>query len=483
MERYLTGWRWAGAVILVMALQAALILCHRAWLDEWQALQIAVQSPRLSDLVHNLRYEGHPPLWYLMLRGFATVLPDPVWALPAAALVIAFGMQVLILFEAPFPREIRLMLALSEPVLFEFLTVSRSLTLGAFLILIAVATERRRVLPWIAIALLPLCDALFGFISLLLVVQRLRGEGPRWPVVLWLAGGLLAAWSVYPAPDVVPPLDTGGMVRAMSNWMAFIATVALPVQMKGLSFQWNEPVPALIGIPCAFGFLYMAMRELESDAVDRIGFILLLLATLVFSVAVYPLSIRHLMVLGLVLVALVWRRAARGGAGPGKWMRLWLAAGAASGLLAAGIAFARPFDMAPDALALIRRDRLENATWVVFPQSAAQGIAALGRMRFERLYRHCSEDFIRWDDRDEHRLAEYAPFMAALHAKRDADGAYYLITWFDLDDQPGFLRRIGHIGPGYDGQEWYFYAVGEGSHPAVPHPARCNGPARDLAPV
>lgn len=471
---------WIACSAGVMVLQSVLIIGHRPWLDEWQALQIAVQSPGFADLLHNLRYEGHPPLWYLILRGTARLVPDPVQALPAAALVIALVMQALILFAAPFSRTDRLLIALSEPVLFEFLTVSRSLTLGALLIIVVAASWQRRVLPWLAIALLPLCDALFGMVSLIFVALRLRDDGPRWPAAVWLAGCLAAAWSVIPAHDLVPPIEPGGPARALGNWLAFVATAGLPLQMRGSVLQWSAPVPALLVLPCAIGFLAMAWRELAGCIPDRLGFMLLIGATLLFSMLIYPFSARHMMVPGLVLIALVWRRAAVGGRGPGGWMRTWLALGAGCGLITAGVALARPFDMAPEALALIRHQHAERAAWVVFPQSVAQGIAALGGMRFERLYRHCTEDFIRWDDREEHRPAEYAGFLAALKAKRDADGAYDLVTAFDLDDQPGLLRRIGHVGPGYDGQEWFFYRIGEGMRPAVPHAARCNGPARDL---
>ena len=66
---------WLTAVFTVIALQAALVLNHRAWLDEWQALQLSLQSPGLAALLDNLRYEGHPPLWYLLLRGASAILP------------------------------------------------------------------------------------------------------------------------------------------------------------------------------------------------------------------------------------------------------------------------------------------------------------------------------------------------------------------------------------------------------------------------
>jgi hypothetical protein len=53
----------------------ALQIWHIHWFDKWQALLIAVQSPDIAELLENLRYEGHPPLWHLLLRGIASPLP------------------------------------------------------------------------------------------------------------------------------------------------------------------------------------------------------------------------------------------------------------------------------------------------------------------------------------------------------------------------------------------------------------------------
>lgn len=60
---------WFAILGLLAAVQIWLVLSHRPWLDEYQALQIALQSPDFSALLENLRYEGHPPLWYLILRA------------------------------------------------------------------------------------------------------------------------------------------------------------------------------------------------------------------------------------------------------------------------------------------------------------------------------------------------------------------------------------------------------------------------------
>lgn len=92
---------WATLCLVVLALQAALIIDHQPWPDEYQALLIAVQAPDISTLLDWLRYEGHPPLWYLLLRGLAHVA-EPLDTLWIAALLIAIPAQCLSFLPAHF---------------------------------------------------------------------------------------------------------------------------------------------------------------------------------------------------------------------------------------------------------------------------------------------------------------------------------------------------------------------------------------------
>ena len=93
---------WPLAVGAVFFLQILLILHHQPFVDEWQALQIAVQSPDFSSLIANLRYEGHPLLWYLVLRAVSDIV-GPHNALMVTSLGLALTTQGLILFAARSP--------------------------------------------------------------------------------------------------------------------------------------------------------------------------------------------------------------------------------------------------------------------------------------------------------------------------------------------------------------------------------------------
>lgn len=102
-SRDLPPWAFAAGVAAAAVLQVALIATHDYFVDEWQAVQIAVQSPDLAALLASLRFEGHPPLWYLLLRGLAALV-GPGSALAAASLLCAPTTMMLIAVRAPLPR-------------------------------------------------------------------------------------------------------------------------------------------------------------------------------------------------------------------------------------------------------------------------------------------------------------------------------------------------------------------------------------------
>ena len=468
---------WIGAIMFVLVLQLALTTRHRPWLDEWQALQLAVQSPRLSVLLFNLRYEGHPPLWYLILRGLAVLFSDPARALPAAALLVAIPVQLTILLAAPFGRAERVMLALSEFVLFEYLTLSRSLTLGIGLMVAIAALWKRPRVVWLLIALLPQCDFLFGLVSVVFVGLRWREWRIVWPfAALWVVSGLGAAWLIRPAPDIVTALVPNALVPDFSAWIARMGTLGLPLQWRGFVPQWNMPPPMPLRGLALFGFFAVAYVELRKRPVYGWAFVLFVVAVLGFDLTVYQLSIRHLTIIAMFLIFLVWRMADDGIA-QSIWWRAWLLVICICGLLTATIALSLPFDTDTEAAALINRLGLRDRTWVSFPNSAGQGVAAIDGIMFERLSEHCSEDFIRWNASDEHSIPDAGALNERLQQKVAQDGRFYLISSNLMADRPPLIHRIGHVDRrSYDGQTYDLYVVGQDHPLARPHNQPCAEP-------
>lgn len=469
---------WAAAVAAVLLLQTVLTVTHRPWLDEYQALQIAMQSPDLTGLAANLRYEGHPPLWYLMLRLAGAVVPT-AWVLPLVALPLALTIQLTILLRAPFTRLERLMIATSEFVLFEYGVLSRSLTLGVALLLLAFAFRDRR-WGWLPLALLPMADFLYGALSIILIFIQHRERRFWLPGFLaWGIVALLAAWSVRPAPDVVPAFSPGNLVFEAGTWLNRLSIMLLPVQVGDGRLAWNNPLPPGLASIAGPLFLVFAVRQLRAD---RFGLALwagFAALTLGFSLLCYPLAIRHLSLVALLLILLRWR-AAEQGVIPDAAFRWWLAGLAACGLLNAGVALSQPFDTAPEAAAAIQQLGIADAHWVSFPDSQGQGISALLGTKFDRLGRDCAQDFIRWNVRSQVRKP--AQLARALKRITTRYGRVYLLSSVPLETTipTSLARLIAAIPAGYDGQEYHLYTVGAALPASSKRPPPCVSGQRPL---
>lgn len=452
------------AVALVVALQGALIASHSYFVDEWQALQIAIQSPDLPALLANLRYEGHPPLWYLLLRALSAIVGPGHALMVASALCAAVVVAVVAIF-APWPRWVRLAVILSEPILFEFGTISRGYSLGVALTFVVLASWDKRRAFWAALALLPFVDFLFGLIALALIALRWseRRRGGVWAlgVAVFAIASILAAWTVLPAPDFVSVYPPTGAVEELTRWMRGIATVMLPVQWRGgplWDTPWVTPATPLLGI----GLLVMAWLQTARDKMERavaVGFPIMLLGFMVF---VHTLAIRHLMLVAVVMMGVLWRQGARKVA-VAPLTRIWLALMAGCGLATAGFALTRPFDSASDVVRTIRAMELENETWLSFPAQHAQGVAALGGMEFESLGPNCRSSFIRWNF--EHGITDPAKLRDRLIAESSAGGRFFLVSEYE-PAAGGAIQRIATIRPGLDGKVYYLYHV-PGTLPGV----------------
>lgn len=449
---------WIGAMSAIMALQALLVLTHHPWIDEWQALQIALQSPDLASLLENLRYEGHPPLWYFYLQGVAAIVP-PRAVLATAQLPIALALQALVLLRLPLPRIDRLLLGCGFLVLFDYGTLSRSLSLGVLLVTLAWLYRDRRWI-WPIVALMPLVDFLFGVLSIIVIAvqwqeRRLWNPG----IALWLVCSLIAAWTVRPAADIVSSQELDGPLLETFVWIVRLSALLVPFPLLNGVPTWNNPLPPTIAMVIGPLFLIFAYKMLARDRFHLLLFSGFTLLTWLFSIFVYPLAIRHLSLIAWLLILLI-ARANAVGTPPAMLFRPWILVSAVCGLFAATYNLVvAPFDTAHRAAAYIENRDLSDKPWIVFPNSHAQGIAAMQGMRFVEAGRSCSQDFVRWNHAP--TVRDIVTLERALDRKSKARGRLYLITRVAPEEwrYPDRYRLLTHIPAGYDGQTFYLYVV------------------------
>lgn len=93
------------ALASYLLLNGVLLWCYDPWRDVAQAWLIA-RDLSVPELFAQLRYEGHPCLWYLLLMPFAKLgFPYPLVGLISLALMTAAA--VLLLWRAPFRWYVR----------------------------------------------------------------------------------------------------------------------------------------------------------------------------------------------------------------------------------------------------------------------------------------------------------------------------------------------------------------------------------------
>jgi hypothetical protein len=212
--------RFAAAVTLAFAVLGGIGLArHEMWRDEMQAWLIPAGSASLGELIHNLRYEGHPALWHVLLWVLTRITMRPE-AMQALHLAISAAAVFVFARHAPFSRPVRALAVFGYFPLYEYTVVSRNYGIGMLFLFAACALfpyRRRSYLPLAAaLALLANSNPFAWLIALafagVLVLEPLWDREVRSTVrpadaVLGLL--LFGATSAMAAAQMIPPPDGG----------------------------------------------------------------------------------------------------------------------------------------------------------------------------------------------------------------------------------------------------------------------------------
>ncbi len=190
------------------------------WRDELQAWLIARDSPTISALLQNLRYEGHPALWYLLLMPLTRLSRNPE-IMQGLNLAIAAATVAIVMWRAPLYWIERTLFPFGYFMLYEYGVKSRSYALGFLLVMVlCVSWPKRRKHPVLIASVL----ALLANVHLLLLVLSIAavcalaldrvpaiGATAERPYAGWrsnlmaacivLAGWAMAILTIRPAPD------------------------------------------------------------------------------------------------------------------------------------------------------------------------------------------------------------------------------------------------------------------------------------------
>lgn len=158
---------------IYMTITFIIMLYHESWRDEAQSWSIA-RNLNFIDIIKQMKYEGHPALWYLLLAPFAKI-GLPYITIKIISWAITNISVFLILKKAPFNNIFKMLILFSMPLLYFFPAISRSYCLIPLAIgLIAITYENRKEKPIryvLSIALLANTHVIMlGLVGMLLLI-------------------------------------------------------------------------------------------------------------------------------------------------------------------------------------------------------------------------------------------------------------------------------------------------------------------------
>jgi hypothetical protein len=308
------------------ALGLLLLLHHAMWQDEWQAWLIARDSGSLAQLLHHLRYEGHPALWYLPLYGLSRLTAQPL-AMQLLHLTLATATVFVFLRFSPFTRLQKMLFIFGYFPFFEYAVISRNYAAGVLLIFTYCAvfplTFRRKYLVLAGLLFLLCQTSIYGLMLALalgaaqiwawLTDDRTNLSAAKYELVAFTA--LLLAGAALAVLQLLPPPDSGFAVdwRFYADWPAAVRTLNtiwgsyVPLPALQVHF-WNTNLVSQSYLKLALSLLLLTIswlllrRRPAALALYGLG----TLALLSFTYAKYPGSLRHHGHLFLLLVAALW---------------------------------------------------------------------------------------------------------------------------------------------------------------------------------
>jgi hypothetical protein len=378
------------------ALALLLVLRHVFWRDEVRALSIALAGDSVPAMLRILHGEGHPALWYLLLRGAHAIMPVRQ-VLPGVGFAVAAAAIAMLAWRAPFRPAILALILFSAFGLYEYAVVARNYGVAMLVLFVLAALYARWRDRGIAVGLVLalLCNtnvpaALLAACFLLFwLIELISEEGLRWhrKYALFIANSAVAAaGALFCFLTVYPPVHDAAVAPGGLSVGIALSALASPAD----SF-WDLMPPFFRGGPLPAALLsILLIGSVVALVRTPAGFLAALAALLGFELffhLVYPGYYRHEALFLVFLVVLHWLTAEGcGGRWPEAWRveeRLGRAANlgtilflgllalqmlTAAGLVAAdlnGIPYSRSRDLAD----LLKRQHLTDATLIADPDT------------------------------------------------------------------------------------------------------------------
>lgn len=251
--------------IVWLALAIWLTTGHVFWRDEVRAFTLALSGSNVAEMLGNVHGEGHPALWYLILRCGHNLFPYRE-VLPVAGALIGIAAMAILTFFSPFRTIIIAAVLFSFYGAFEYVAMARNYGISALVMFaLAACYPRVRNSLWYGVILALLCNTnvpscILAAAFLLFRFVEMLTEGSRPPGRDWLIFGgnvLLAALGAYLCFITVYPTFNDQAVspnfHSLTVGKVIGGLVDPEIGFSHLAFSGHGPLPIdaiLLAISC-----------------------------------------------------------------------------------------------------------------------------------------------------------------------------------------------------------------------------------------
>lgn len=423
--RYPALWQWL-LFALLLTFNLYQLLTHAMWRDELQTWSIVRESSSLPELLHNIRYDGFPLLWYLLLWGVSFITASPL-AMQLFHFVCAAISQLLIMTRSPFSGMVKLAMVAGYYFSFEYCIISRAYGLGVLIIVIFCAFHSRfEERPLAKGALLGLLanTSVYGAIASLAfaadelltsLTTRNRTTSPHSAFSRIVRFTLAYAPLLAAAVVVMIPATGGNYAKGWDFAPSFekvlysgckILITLIPLPMIKPTF-WNSLLLLDNGIWLAImtgGAVLFAVWQLLRPSPRYLAlFSVGCLGVWIFDVTKYSGYVRHTGIVLILLVACLWRTENERpypAIARIRSVALWaiLSINFAAWIIAAYFHATVPFSGSREMAQIIRQSGREALPVVADLDGATSAVAGYLQKPFYYATNRKLETFIRWSE-------------------------------------------------------------------------------------
>lgn len=478
---------------------------HEMWRDEIQAWLLARDSANVFELFRNLKYEGHPGLWHLLLMPITRLTNSPV-GMQILHLIIASTTIFIVAKYAPFSRLQKSLFAFGYFPLYEYGVISRNYALGLLFVVVTCVLLRQRWRHplWLALVLCLMShtsvhaciiaiSVTFGLgLDYWLNRQSLEADDAvdvqriyaGFAVVF--VGILLSVLQMSPAADSGLWVGEGG--SGIGRFMMFVQQAFFSPDFSIMTETLAPSLGLKVGrLQQLYGVYACALLALivvcyRRRPVAQAVFLCCATGLLHFFILIHLGGLRHYGFLMIALLLLLWG---------GRYLTVWydgakegfsmrgagasfggilltglLALHTLSGLNAVAIDIERPFSLGKRAAEYIQAENLVSLPMIGHHDSLVSTVVGyLRRKRTVHYVRGNREGtFIRWDIKRRSRVDESIVLSQTQTLADQTDGKVLMILHSPLSPSLAAQREIrllasftGAIGESYENFYLYLY--------------------------